>query len=337
MEMTETTNPAGETILCISSHENGQPFLRECARLGCNVVLLTLDNLRDADWPRDCLQELRTMPQGMTIEQITNTVTYLARSRKFARIVALDAFDMETAASLREHMRIPGMGLTTTRYFHDKLAMRTRATHLGIRVPEFTAVLHYDDLRAYMDSVPAPWLLQPRGTEDAAIGSRKIEHSEQLWRALDELGDRQSFFLMERFVPGDIFHVDAITSESQVVFTAVHPCDNQPVQEMYEGEVLPTRAVARETEEETALKKLNTELVTGLGLVRGVTHTELLRAHEDGAYYFLKTAACVGDALMVDEIEHTYGMNLWVEWARVEIAAMRGQPYVLPRTNDLYA
>ncbi len=97
--------------------------------------------------PIEILHEFHTMPDGLTREQITNTVTYLARRRKFERIVALDEFDMHTAAHLREHMRIPGMGLTTTAYFRDKLAMRHQAKRAGILVPEFVGVLNYDDLR----------------------------------------------------------------------------------------------------------------------------------------------------------------------------------------------
>ena len=46
---------------------------------------------------------------------------------KIDRIVALDDFDVEKAASLREHLRVPGMGDTTARYFRDKLAMRIQA------------------------------------------------------------------------------------------------------------------------------------------------------------------------------------------------------------------
>ena len=64
-------------------------------------------------------------------------MTHLARSHKIDRIVALDEYDMETAATLREHLRIPGMGLTTMRYFRDKLAMRMRALDRHVRVPGF--------------------------------------------------------------------------------------------------------------------------------------------------------------------------------------------------------
>ena len=99
-----------ELILCYSTYEKGQAFMRQCAAMGCRVMLITVEKLKHADWPFDVLEEVITMPEGLTREQVTNTVTYLARSRKFDRIVALDEFDMETVAHLREHMRIPGMG-----------------------------------------------------------------------------------------------------------------------------------------------------------------------------------------------------------------------------------
>lgn len=332
----QSNRTGGETILCLSTYEKGQALLKELARLGCRVVLLTVNGLRDADWPRDILDELHTMPSGMTQQQIANTVTYLARSRKFARIIALDEFDMETAAALREHMRLSGMGLTTTQYFRDKLAMRMKAAHLGIRVPPFCSVLNYDDLRAFMSSVPSPWLLKPR-SEASAIGIRKLHEPEQLWRALDELSDRQSNFLLEQFVPGDIFHVDGITAAGKVMFAAAHQYGKPPMQVMHEGGVFTTRAVDRRSATNQKLRRMHEELAAGLGLVRGVTHAEFIRSHETGEFYFLEIAARVGGAFIADVVEHTYGINLWAEWAKLEVAAMRGQPYVLPPLRDDYA
>ena len=80
----------------------------------------------------------------------------MARGRRFDRVVALDEFDLETAAQIREHMRIPGMGVTSTAYYRDKLAMRTGASESGFLVPEFCRVLNYDELRAYMKASPGP-------------------------------------------------------------------------------------------------------------------------------------------------------------------------------------
>lgn len=328
--------PHGEIILCLTSYEKGQAFMRQAAAMGCRVVLLTVDDHKHGDWPYDILHEFHTMPDGLTREQITNTVTYLARSRRFERIVALDEFDMHTAAHLREHMRIPGMGLTTTAYFRDKLAMRHQATRAGILVPEFVGVLNYDDLRAYMERVPAPWVLKPRA-EASAIGIRKIHEPERLWRTLDELGDEQSNFLLERFVPGDIFHVDSITSERHVVFSEVNRYGKPPMQVMHEGGVFTTRAVDRESGEAKALVALNEKLVPALGMVRGVSHAEYIKAHDGGQYYFLEAAARVGGAFISDLVEHSTGLNLWAEWARIEVSSLRGVPYVLPERKYSYA
>ncbi len=326
----------GEIILCLTSYEKGQAFMRQAAAMGCRVVLLTIDKLRHADWPFEILHEFHTMPDGLTREQITNTVTYLARGLKFERIVALDEFDMHTVAHLREHMRIPGMGLTTTAYFRDKLAMRHQAKRTGILVPEFVGILNYDDLRAYMGSVPAPWVLKPRA-EASAIGIRKIHEPERLWRTLDELGDEQSNFLLERFVPGDIFHVDSITSERHVVFSEVNRYGKPPMQVMHEGGVFTTRAVDRNSDEAKALVAINEKLVPGLGMVRGVSHAEYIKAHDGGQYYFLEVAARVGGAFIAELVEHSTGLNLWAEWARIEVSSLRGLPYVLPERKYAYA
>src|ERR1035438_10522941 len=103
---------SSERFLCIASYEKGQDFLRQCAEMGVKPTLLTLDKLREADWPRDALEEVATMPAGLTREQILNTVSWMARGRRFDRIIALDEFDLEMAAEIREHMRIPGMGIS---------------------------------------------------------------------------------------------------------------------------------------------------------------------------------------------------------------------------------
>src|SRR5580658_9794329 len=172
-----------ERFLCIASYEKGQDFIWQLADMGVRPTLLTVDKLRDAAWPREAIEDVTTMPEGLTREQIQNTVAWMARGRRYDRLVALDEFDIETVAQLREHMRIPGMGITTSSYYRDKLAMRSSARESGFLVPEFTRVLNYDELREYMKRVPAPWLLKPRA-EASALGIRKIAQPEELWTAL---------------------------------------------------------------------------------------------------------------------------------------------------------
>src|SRR4030095_3307898 len=105
------------------------------------------------------------------------------------RIIALDEYDVENVATLREHLRLPGLGQSATRFFRDKLAMRIKASENSILVPNFSPVFNYDRLRDFMERVPPPWVLKPR-TEAGAMGIKKINHSEELWRWFDQLGDQ---------------------------------------------------------------------------------------------------------------------------------------------------
>ena len=127
---------------------------------------------------------------------IIYAVSYLNRSNDIVQIVPLDDYDVETAAALREHLRLPGLGETAARFFRDKLAMRLQARANGILVPDFTPVFNYDRLRSFMDSVPPPWVLKPR-SEAGAMGIKKVHSAEEVWRWLDQLGDQQSFFHLE--------------------------------------------------------------------------------------------------------------------------------------------
>ena len=323
-------------LLCISTYEKGQAFLKEASRLGCTVTLLTVDTLRDADWPFESLAEFLTMPDGLTPGQVLNTVCYLARGRHFDRIVALDEFDLETAALLREHMRLPGLGETATRFFRDKLAMRVKAKQAGVAVPEFTGVFNYDDLRSFMAAVPGPWLLKPR-TNASAIGIKPIDNPEQLWRLLDQLGDLQSHYVLERFVAGEVYHVEGVTWNGEILFAAPHKYGHPPMQTMHKGGVFTTRSLPPEFDDAKALTVIHAATLKALGMTSGVTHTEFIKSRADGRFYFLETAARVGGAYIAELVEFSKGLNPWVEWARVEVATVLGMEYCLPDLKDNFA
>ena len=179
------------TFLCLASYEKGHEFLRECKRQGATVVLLTSLSLKEkARWPAGSVDEIFYMPDNdhaWNREDTVKAVSFLARTRDFDRIAALDDFDVEMAAGLREHLRVPGMGETTVRYFRDKLAMRMAAREAGIRVPDFVHVLNYDRVRALLNRIPPPWVLKPRSMA-GAIGIKKVYSAEEFWPIVEGLG-----------------------------------------------------------------------------------------------------------------------------------------------------
>ena len=209
------------TLLCLASYFKGTRFLEAAHAAGCHVILLTREKLAGENWPLESIDERFLMPRLSTQPEITNAVSYLARDRVIDRIVPLDDYDVLTAAALREHMRLPGLGQSLARLYRDKLAMRVRAQEAGIRVPDFSPVFNHSQLHDFMQRVPGPWMLKPR-MEAGAMGIKKIDRPEELWHWLDRLGDEQSHFVLERFIPGRVYHVDGLTWDGQVSFSIAH-------------------------------------------------------------------------------------------------------------------
>lgn len=324
------------TIVCLSSYVKGQEFIRACKRLGCRVLLLTVEKLRDADWPREALDDVFYMPDLFRREDVIHGLSYLARTERIDRIVPLDEFDLEMASALREHLRIAGMGETTVRHFRDKLAMRMRAREGGILVPDFVPILHNDDVARFLDTVPAPWVLKPRFSA-SAIGIHKLSDPAEVWRMVEELGDKRSFHLLERFVPGTVYHVDSLEWERRIVFTEAHAYRSPPFEIYHGGGLFCTRTLPRGSEEVAALRELDARVIAELGMVRGALHSEYIRGSEDGRFYFLETAARVGGANIAEMVEAATGINLWAEWARLEVASARGEDYHVEPARQDYA
>ncbi len=326
----------GPELLAISTYEKGQAFLREAARLGCRVTLLTTHKLWGADWPKDVLAHFETMPEELAPEAVLPHVTRFARHRRYERVVALDEFDLDTAALVREHLRLPGMGRSAVRPFRDKLAMRETARKAGVAVPEFAGTWNHDELWRFLSSTEGPWLLKPRASA-SAIGIQKFTDPNAVWPMLERLGDEASHHLVERFLPGAIFHVEGLTWQGELQFALPHKYGQPPFETMHSGGIFSTRTLERDGEQTEALKTIHAEVVRGLGMTSGPTHSEFIRAHADGKFYFLETAARVGGAYIAEVVEAAAGVNPWVEWARMVAAEMRGETYALPPIREEYA
>ena len=323
-------------ILALSSFYKGNRFLERVPELDGQVTLMTVESLRHEKWPRRVLAGFEVVPDFRDAGRMMRDILRLTRHRKYDAIVALDECDVEIAAAIREQFRIPGLGTTAASYFRDKLAMRERAKAVGVRVPEFVAAVHDPDIVAFLERIPGPWLVKPRGDASAA-GIRKCEVAQQVWDRLDELGDRRYGHLIEQMVPGDLFHVDSLMSDGEVAFTEVNAYW-RPLLDVYQGgQVYATRTLDRSSPDVRRLNDANARVLKGFGLTCGASHTEFMRAHADGEIYFIETSCRVGGAETATMVEAATGINLWGEWAAVELARLRGERYRLPPTRIRHA
>jgi biotin carboxylase len=322
--------------LFVTSAYKGIPFIQECRRQGCRTLVITVEKFRHEPWPQDAIDEIFFMDSLQNRNNLVNAVGYLMRSRKIDLIIPLDDYEVDTVSHLREYFRLKGMGTTAVNFFRDKLAMRLAAREHGVAIPDFTSVFNYDEIRAFFDRVPPPYLLKPR-SEAGSMGIKRINNTEELWRKLDELGDHQHYYVLEHFVPGDVFHVDSITWDGEVKFAISSQYGRPPLSVSHDGGVFTTRNLSRESDEHKQLMQINKDTLKALGMWRGVTHAEFIRQHSTGKLVFLEVAARVGGANIADLIEHASGLNPWQEWARIELANWRGEPYQLPQIKTNYA
>jgi len=213
------------------------------------------------------------MPEDIAQHHLIYTVSYMNRSQPIDRIVALDEFDMENVSALREHLRIPGMGLTTHPLFPRQIGhARPRARGWHSR-PEFVPILNYDAIREFMARVSRALAAQ------ASIASLRHRHEEnrQVRRpvALARSTWRSTiFYLLEQFVPGTVYHVDSIVSEREVLFAEPHVYGSPPLDVSHQGGVFTTRTLQRDTAETKNLLEVNRNVIEGLGYLRGVTHAD---------------------------------------------------------------
>ena len=160
--------------------------------------------------------------------------------------------------------------------------------------------------------------------------------TDALWPALDSVtgaGDDRAMCVLEAFVSGDVYHVDAIVRNGRVVFSAASKYGRPPMQIAHEGGVFVTRRLPDDSAEARALVDANRTLLTGFELRNGVSHSEFIGG-PDG-FVFLETSARVGGAFIVDVVEAATGLNLWREWAKIEIAGEDGAYDVSIARSDI--
>ncbi len=328
-------------VVCVASHFKGEEFLRECKRQGARVGLVTRQRTAREGWPREAVDDFVFLPDDAGAELVVHAVSQLARPRKLHCLVALEEFDVMTAALAREPLRLDGAAGSAARRFRDTLARRTTARAASLRVPDFVHVLNYQEVGEYMERVPPPWVLKPR-SDVSASGVRVLEEAEHVWRAIEALDarealqDKSTYYLLERYVAGEVFHVDSVVNGGAVVFAGASRYGRPPMNVAHHGGVFTSATVDYDSAEHEELLRFNADLLRALGLERGAAHAEFIRGADDGELYFLEVAARVGGAYIAETLEAASGLNLWREWARLELAHVRGEEYRPPERRFEY-
>ena len=336
--MPETANRP-LNVICLATYFKGADFIQECKAHGCHVILVTKEKMLKEDWPRESLDDLIAVPNDAGPPLFIDLLAFLSRNRRIDRIVALEEFDVVTAALMREHLCLPGLSSSGAKVFRDKLSMAVHSQRAGINVPDFVPLVNIEEVDEFMLRVPGPWVIKPR-SDVSAIGISKVSEPEEVRRAINEMNEREnlreraSYYVLARFIPGEVFHVDSVVNDGKVLFAGTNQYGRPPMQVAHQGGAYISRTLERGSADEKNLLAINKKLVRALGLERGATHAEFIKSDADGKFYFLEIAARVGGAYISDVLEAASGVNLWREWARLEIADGKGPSRISPLRKE---
>jgi biotin carboxylase len=328
-------------IVCIASEHKGNEFLEEAQNAGWHVTLVTRKKLLDQPWAWTALNDVKTVEDNALPSEYVRAIANIAGSRVIDRVVGLDEFDVMTAARAREHLQMPGMSSSHALRFRDKLSMRNIASQAGIPCPEFTGVFNKLAIEKFLGEVEPPLIVKPR-YEVSAFGIRKCETANDVWDVLTDLDGRNNWrdhpsqFVLERFIKGNVFHVDSIVENGKVLACGVSKYGTPPFSVTHYGGVFTSSIVPYKARERKDLEKLNQQLLTAFKYDRGVSHAEFLQSEADGKFYLLEVACRVGGAYIANVLEHACNFNLWREWAKLETATEE-KPYKLPKLRKDFA
>lgn len=321
------------SFLILSEDIKGQPFLRVLKEAGCKVFVVTRQAAKDIGWPMDYVDELFVRPGSHSDkphdrQELVAGTAFIMREHGIDRIVALDDFDVEDAALLREEFRVPGMGQTTARYFRDKLAMRLRAERHGIPAPAFSGMFRRDDVATFCERHAGPYVIKPR-SEASAAGISKVADGAGALAVYDSLGEQAYRYLIECFAPGQVFHVDALIRETEMQFARASAYVDPPLSIVQGGGTFQTRTIDVASDDHAELEALTDRVMKAFGMRFSASHTEWIRDAK-GRFLFLETSSRVGGAHIADMVKCASGVDLWAEWAQLELTDLTGEPYVRP-------
>ncbi|WP_329126888.1 ATP-grasp domain-containing protein [Streptomyces sp. NBC_01465] len=139
----------------------------------------------------------------------------LCRRWDMAGLVSTAEIDVLRCARVRERLGIPGQRVASAEAYRNKYVMKQHAARQGVAVADMALLTDSRQLARFIADDPFPVLLKPlRGA--ASIGIVKVGSAAEWDRALAGRAPATEY-LVEKFVVGEMYHVDGLMRDGRVV------------------------------------------------------------------------------------------------------------------------
>ena len=266
-------------------------------------------------------------------EKVVLDVIELSKRVKIDEIVALSEKDVLRAGKIRSFLGINGLDENQSWQFRDKVAMKDALSLAKIPVADYKPVYDVTDIISFAEKNDYKIVIKPRrdaGSRGVTVISTKSELEDHLLEAIYYLSPNNGSNLMvESFIEGELYHVDGIYHENQLISSFVSKyitsClgfkESKPLVSLLVDETDRFKEQIREVTEQCldTLSKTSTCLF----------HAEVF-VDKDGQIFLNEIACRIGGAKIYPTIKNVCGYNLISEFLRI----VSGSTYTKP-TNKV--
>lgn len=230
-------------------------------------------------------------------------------------IVATYEFDLENTGRLRDYLGIFGQKTNSAVQFRNKFEMKSKLKGL-IQLPAFQELNSVFDLMSFLKTYDYPIVVKPKsGAGSVGVKILRNEEDTKQFLVIEDKKD----LMLEKYVPGDMFHVDGLFMEGTLILSVPSRYINGCLA-FEEGNYLGSVMLQ---EDSLHYEMLNCDVLKVLRTLETPSHIIAFHAefflNENNEFVFCEIASRVGGGMVPETISYAKGVDLLSESIRAQL------------------
>jgi|LFRM01.1.fsa_nt_gb biotin carboxylase len=275
-----------EKIIILGAGRGQVPLINICKEYGLETIVISIDG----DYPGFSIADKIYKVDVKDKESVLS----IAKDEGVIGIVTTEVeVAVPTAAWVSDRLQLPSIGYPVSLKFRNKHIMRQEAEKVGIDVPKYSATSSIEEATSLAEKIGYPLVIKPVDSSSSR-GVFKIQNNDELILYFNESVKHSSLneVLIEEFVPGQEYVVEAFTNNFQVTNLIIGHRDYFDIPDAF----IPKASVfidanSARSDVEKRILEVNKKLVTKFGLKFGITHAEYIYNEQTDTIYLVEIAA----------------------------------------------
>ncbi|NOI58930.1 ATP-grasp domain-containing protein [Vibrio coralliilyticus] len=272
--------------------------------------------------PADAYKELHIIEMIDNEAFIEQWLEALSLKHSVSAVIAMDEQCIYPAALARAYFQLPGLQPDAAEMVRNKNTMKEWARKSSVRCPDYLTSENPESLRHFFSKhtrvVCKP--LDGMGSKETTIISSMADLDNTITQLVED--NRLGKFIFEEFIPADIYHLDGLYFNNELVFSSLGSYVEPPV---YFAESIgqTTNLIHKGALFDKANVAL-CDIMTSFGLESGVFHFEFFYYQDTVVFCEIGLRPAGGG--IVEAIKYQLGVDLNREMVRISLGLTPSQP-----------